>query len=184
VADYPDWTRLFYLVGTAITIPINIKTSEVTLDVKLTASDVQLDVNIVAAAVTLDFNFADQSVAVFDAAKWFAHQAAQWSVVDNPANVPAGDPCVISRIVPAGKVAFIEGVAAGYDAAVGVVNIAWDLKVFLNFVAGGGFCNGGALVFDVPLRATAAQGIYFRAFNWSGAVRNMRLSIWGYDEDA
>jgi len=184
VADYPDWTRLFYLVGTAITIPINIESSDITLDVNLVGSDISVDVNITAAAVTLDFNFADQSVAVFDAAKWFAHQAAQWSAIGQ-ADAASGADVSVSRIVPAGKVGFLVGVGfASY--AIGFVGPSMPALVKIADIAvcGVGSYRGGGLIFDVPLRATAGQTIAAYVRNFDSATRTLQVSIWGYDEVA
>lgn len=44
--DYPDWTRLFYLTGTSITIPISIEASDVTIPVSIDASSVTLNVSL------------------------------------------------------------------------------------------------------------------------------------------
>jgi hypothetical protein len=182
--DYPDWTRLFYLTGTAITIPINIESSDITLDVNLVGSDIQMDVNIAAAAVTLDFNFADQSVAVFDAAKWFAHQAAQWSVrAQGSAN--SGSSLVASRTVPAGKVAFILGCGwspfeAGFAGAFMPAGVVIDGSTVGDF----GSYRGGAAIVDVPFRATAGQEVQVFVLNFDSVARTLRVAMWGYDEDA
>jgi len=203
--DFPDWTRLFWLFGTSITIPINIEASDITLPVSIDAatavvgvnieaSDVTLPISIDAATVTLDVNlatqdanieitFADQSVAVFDAAKWFAHQAAQWTVYSQ-SNLGDTANLTASRVVPTGKVAFILGAAIGYAAAAVSLNIYWTVQIVGTPVATGGFNNGGAVIFDVPFRATAGQTIYLYVWNYSGATKMTAGSIWGYDADA
>lgn len=202
--DYPDWTRLFHLVGTDITIPINIEASAVTLDVNLVATEVALDVTITAvdvtlpisidaatvaidvvltaAEVTIDINFSDQSVAVFDAAKWFAHQAAQWCVAAL-ATIASGASVTATRTVPAGKMAFLCGFSMGYWVAGAGVNILWALRLGSSLIAAGGFDTGGGLIFDVPFRFTAGQVINMDGYNYSGATKDTIVTAWGYDED-
>ena len=201
--DYPDWTRLFYLTGTAITIPINIESSDitlevniasaVTLDVDITAASVgQLDINLAAAAITLnvnlaaqsaniDISFADQAVAVFDAAKWFAHTAAQWTI--SASGVAAANASLTAiRVVPVGKTAYVAGLAGGYyDGGVGTTIF------FVLYVAGGavmfvGANTGGGLIFDVPFRGTAGQNIIAQVTNYSAGNRSVAVCCWGWDE--
>lgn len=183
MADYPDWTRLFYLVGTAITIPINIETSTVTLDVNLVGSDIDLNVNIAAAAVTLDINFLDQSVAVFDANQWYALQAAQIGLTGS-ANVTSGNTGYpASRTVPDGKIFFITGIA-------GVVRVDTNYLVELGlviasiFVAYSGGRSGQSILFHTPMRATAGQLVQVAVFQASGSSQTCDASMWGYDRDA
>jgi hypothetical protein len=203
MADYPDWTRLFHLVGTDITIPISIETSAVilevniasavTLDVDITAQSVgTLDINLAAAAITLNVNlaaqsanisikFADQSVAVFDAAKWFAHQATQWGVTGG-GSISTGNYNTISRVVPANKVAFLCGIGVGYLVAGAAVNILVATNIAGTDVSVVGFDTGGGLIFDTPFRATAGQTIAIYVYNLSGATKVTLGSMWGYDE--
>jgi hypothetical protein len=205
VGDYPDWTRLFYLTGTSINIPINIAASDVTLPVSIDAvtaelyvtvlqslatihvgiqySVVTLDVNISDSQVTIDINFMDQSVAVFDAAKWFAHQAAQWGVTGG-GSIASGAYTTLSRVVPAGKVAFVCGLGVGYLVAGADVNIIGVLNMAGTDMTTVGFNTGGGLAFDTPFRATAGQTVSLYIFNFSGATKVTVGSIWGYDEPA
>ena len=183
MVDQPDWVRMFHLVGTTITIPINIESSDITLDVNLVGSDIQMDVNIAAAAVTLDFNFADQSVAVFDAAKWFAHQAQQWGINGNANVNDGGSATVASRTVPAGKVAFVSGFS-------GAIFPNFDASVITFLSIGGvlvtviGAQRGESISLDTPMRGTAGQVIAVIASQVSGDVRQCYGGAWGYDEAA
>jgi hypothetical protein len=206
--DYPDWTRLFYLTGTAITIPINIEASEVALDVKITGSTailtvtvqavlsmvnvqilssvVTLDVNIESQTANIDFNFADQSVAVFDAAKWFAHQATQvfltgiYGVADNTCQT------IIDYTVPAGKNLYIVG--ASYATAVGgdpPKSTKLELAVASTIVLYLGDIVGAGIPLDTPIRATAGQQVLVALCQYaSGGTKYMYGGIWGYLEDA
>ena len=180
MADYPDWIRLFYLVGTAITIPINIESSDITLNVNLVGSDIDLDVNIAAAAVTLDINFLDQSVAVFDANQWYALQALQVGVTGS-ASVNDGDSGIIaSRTVPTGKVFFITGMGGAAWWA-GDSTIILNLNIAGSTILGAGGQRGQSLTFDTPMRATAGQLVTLALSQYSGAARTCFGSLWGYD---
>lgn len=205
--DYPDWTRLFHLVGTDITIPINITASDVTLNVNLVATEVALDVTITAVdvtlpvsidavTVTLDVNvvaqaanftieFADQSVAVFDAAKWFAHNAAQVFVTGYASVVKDASATVCSRLVPAGKVFFIAG--CGY-AVYGMGALPWGSYILLQVAAPvigrWGSITGLAVIFDVPIRAVAGETVYCTLTNGGPNTATMCGEFWGWDEDA
>jgi len=204
MADYPDWTRLFHLVGTDITIPISIEASDVTIPVSIDAVTVAIDVNIAAAAVTLpisidaatvtldvnltaatatiDINFADQSVAVFDAAKWFAHMAAQWSVLGNKDIAPTSYDTVASRTVPAGKTAFIVGIGWGPNVAYDIASIPMFLNIAGTAVARGGSYRGDTVIFDVPFRATTGQIIRLDIYNLDTSGRSLGGVMWGWDE--
>jgi hypothetical protein len=135
--DYPDWTRLFHLVGTSITIPINITASDVTLPVsieavtaeldvfivgqfltlsmRITSCAVTLNVNIAAAAVTVNIKFTDQSVAVWDATGWFSHQglAKFWQNYDDV--IGSYDDTIALYTVPDGKVLYVYEVTIGWQ---------------------------------------------------------------------
>lgn len=204
-SDYPDWTRLFYLTGTTITIPISIQAANVTIpisiqssavwlpvvisasmvtvNIRISSSAVTLNVNIESQTAYIDFNFADQSVAVFDAAKWFAHNAAQWGVTGG-GSIGSGSYTTISRVVPAGKVGFLCGLGCGYLVAGADVNIFVVGNIAGSDVTGVGFNTGGALIFDTPFRATAGQTIAIYVYNFSAATKVTIGSIWGYDETA
>ncbi|TET99185.1 MAG: hypothetical protein E3J29_02915 [Dehalococcoidia bacterium] len=207
MADYPDWTRLFHLVGTEITIPVNIEASDVTIPVSIVAStatvnihvasvgfyipiaiyatEVTLDVNIESQTANIDFNFADQAVAVFDAAKWFAHQAQQVIVSGSASCAVNTAVVVVSRTVPSGKTFFIVG--AGHS--------VWSItaaptSMRCEVIIGGtstitlGSHRGGGLAFDTPLRATTGQVVELRLVQFgSGATLVCGASFWGYDEE-
>jgi len=208
MSDYPDWTRLFHLVGTDITIPINIEASDVTipvsvetvntviktwiwaqlvvLDVNLKASEVTIDINIAAAAVTININFSDQSVAVFDAAKWFAHNAQQVYLYGVQSVAPNGGADIITYTVPPSKEFYADGLAFSVEASTsapvacnGWIKLGGVLIMTLGSRAGGG------LAMDTPIRATAGQSIVMRVA-WFGAGDNQAVmgTLWGYLEDA
>jgi len=200
--DYPDWTRLFHLVGTDITIPINIEASAVTLpisidaatvaiDVNLVASEVTMpvsidaatvtiDVNLTASTVTIDINFSDQSVAVFDAAKWFAMKALQWGVIGG-GSTPAGDFATVSRTTPANKTAYLCGIAVGYQSVSAAAQIFFTLSVAGVSACAGGFNSGGSITFDAPFRIPTGQVVILYVWNNTGSTNLTYGSIWGYD---
>jgi hypothetical protein len=201
--DYPDWTRLFYLTGVAINIPINIVASEVTLPVSIASATVTIDVNLVAsdvtmpvsidaatvtldvvltaAEVTIDINFTDQSVAVFDAAKWFAHSATQWSV-SGSSTIAAAAHYHTSRTAPAGKTAFVCGMTIGYFDVMDTANIAALVQINGVAVLYCSFVDGGAIILDVPFRATTGQVIDVALYNLTTGDKTPRVTFWGYDE--
>lgn len=207
-ADYPDWQRAFRIVGTEITIPINITASAVTLpvsiqsaatflnvkiianlvtsNVSIVSSYVTLNVNIAAADVTININFSDQSVAVFDAAKWFAHQAQQICVGGSDSVANNDGEVMVTRAVPAGKVFFVCGLAYSIAATTATprsTEANLRCNVVLIATLGGGV--GGGLIFDTPLRFTAGQVVDLKCWQYgSDATLTMYGTIWGYDEAA
>ena len=183
MGDYPDWTRLFYLVGTTITIPINIESSDITLDVNLTGSDIQLDVNIAAAAVSLDINFLDQSVAVFDANQWFALQALQIFVHGGAAATTGTLTVIASRTVPPARTFFIAG--AGFGVLTAVSPVSCYMKILVDSVESVtlGAETGGGWAFDTPIRATAGQLVEVAAVQQTGAQKTIYGGCWGYDRE-
>jgi len=208
MGDYPDWTRLFYLVGTdivipisidaaTVTLPVSIDAATVTIDVNLAASDVTLpvsidaatvtlDVNLTAATATIDINFSDQSVAVFDAAKWFAHNA-QEVYVYGWANCPDVTATLLcTRVVPAGKTFFVSGMSVGlYTLTDNPTSMFLELRESATVRVLAGSIRGGGLIFDTPLRFTAGQtaNLYLRPFGLT-ATRRGDGALWGYDEAA
>lgn len=205
--DYPDHTRLFHLVGTSITIPINIEASDVTLDVNLAATEIalsvlflgqwiDLEVNIVASDVTLDvniesqdanitINFSDQSVAVFDAAKWFAHQAAQL-FVHGLANVPQNSELrAIQYTVPAGKNLFVVGLGYRTEPLTAVMYASGlDIRIGATKHVEVGSVAGAAVIFDTPVRFTTGQVVDVYGHQYSSMANvYFRVEMWGYLED-
>jgi len=208
MSDYPDWTRLFYLTGTdivipisidaaTVTLPVSIDAATVTIDVALVASDVTLpvsidaatvtlDVNLTAATATIDINFSDQSVAVFDAAKWFAHNAQQQFIIGSGSVPNNGSVSSASRTIPAGKVMFVTGMAYNLECSTATPRSS-GLILDVDGVRYGvyGSIAGGGLVFDTPLRLTAGQLARLYVHQWgSGAAIYCTGGFWGYDEDA
>jgi len=206
--DLPDWYQGFQLVGSDITINVNIEASDVTLPVSIDAATVTvqvsimgtaavlpiyvaanvvtLDVNLESQTANIDFNFADQSVAVFDAAKWFAHQAAQVfatgfaTITDNSVGT------VIDYTVPAAKVFFIVGLAYAVQTGANLPNSCQgDLLFGATRAITLGSRVGTGLPLDTPVRATAGQHVYLQLWLFgAGANLVMWGSVWGYLEDA
>jgi hypothetical protein len=204
-SDYPDWQRAFRIVGTEITIPINITASAVTIPVAIqssavtinvrfvsqavtlwvgiTASVITLDVNIESQTANINFTFADQSVAVFDAAKWFAHTAAQKYIVGSGGVPPGVFTVLASRTVPSGATFFITGMSFGVDGGSGMTVAIADLRIDAVSLMYVGWLPSGALIFDVPIRATANQVVDMRIKNVGGAAGSVAYGgFWGYDE--
>jgi len=208
MVDYPDWTRLFHLVGTDIVIPISIDAATVTLPVSIDAqtlvmgvnivasdvivpisidaTNVTLDVNLTAATATIDINFSDQSVAVFDAAKWFAHQAAQFVFVGTGNAADDGNVLLATYTVPANKVFQVGGLAWG------IIDADGPPKYMAGRIDRGGTDIfyvgnqvGGSCVFDVPFGFSAGAVINFRVWQYgSGFTLTLAGAFWGYLEDA
>lgn len=203
MADFPDWTRLFYLSGVAITIPINIESSDIilpvsidaataTVDVNLTASDITVDINIAGSDITvnvnlhaqtanIDIDFADQSIAVFDAAKWFAHEADQVFIYGSASCISGGVVQTLSYTVPSGKTFFIAFMAAAVSGG-GTFHILGRLEQngSVVFIISG---EGGAHApVDVPFRFTAGQVITFDVANYHTATRTVHGNIGGWLE--
>lgn len=186
MTDRPDWESGIYIVGVGITLPITIEAAEVTLPVNIEASEVTLDINITASDIDINIVFTDQSVAVFDAAAWFAHQAAQVSVEGNAtANVNTLTE-VIDRVVPTGKVFMVGGMGYGVlDTDGGVYSCFALLDIATVDVMSMYSFKGHALTFNVPFRATAGQHVrVYASHHGTAGSRSLVASFWGYDEDA
>ncbi|OGO08505.1 MAG: hypothetical protein A2Y61_03980 [Chloroflexi bacterium RBG_13_60_13] len=208
MGDYPDWTRLFYLTGTDITIPIsidavtvilpisidavtvtldiNIVASDITMPVSIEASTVTLDVSISAATVTIDINFSDQSVAVFDAAKWFAHQAQQYVFVGTGNAADDGGVLLATYTVAAGKNFYVCGLSYGIQDADGAPKYMMArIDRAATDILYAGSAVGGFLILDMPLRFVAGQTINYRVWQYgSGFTLTLGGAFWGYLEDA
>jgi len=183
--DLPDWYQGFQLVGSDITINVNIEASDVTLPISIDAATATIDVNLESQDVNIDFNFADQAVAVFDAAKWFAHEADQVFNNGSATITEASWGAVIDYTVPTGKVFYAVGVAntgPSFDGEIyscqGYITIGGTTVHYLGNKAGAG------LPLDTPLRATAGQHVILYLRYWGvSATGTMYGSIWGYTED-
>jgi hypothetical protein len=204
--DYPDWTRLFHLVGTSITIPINIEASAVTLDVNLVASAVTLDVTIVASAVTLpvsidaatvtidvnltaaevtiDINFSDQSVAVFDASKWFTRLAQHIRITGTATINDNSVVEVASYLVLPGTVAYIVGVSYGLrsDDAPKALSAEMLFDSYLELYTSS--YRGDAFLLDTPIRHSAGYTISLKVGCWGNGSAIVGIGgFWGYLEN-
>lgn len=207
--DYPDWQRAYRLVGVDVTVPISIDAVTVTLNVdivaqtvgnisvNLAASAITLNVNLAASSITLNVNlssqtaninisFEDQSVAVFDAAKWFAHNA-QHIFVNATASVSLGvETTLASRTVPTGKTMFIIGFSVGSRAEPPINTLDAFVKIDTVATAACGGDVGLGFILDTPVRATAGQVVALRVYIDSATpgAATLRGAFWGYDEDA
>jgi hypothetical protein len=181
--DLPDWWQGFYLVGSDITINVNIEASDVTLPISIDAATVTLDVNLATQAANIEITFADQSIAVFDAAKWFSHQAEQifvWAQ-DNFAANSSGT--LASRTVPTGKTFYIAGFAWGHVFFEAITGTHGRLRI-----AGVNVCHtagvrGGHVILDVPLRAAAGEDVILNISNVCAAAADYSGGFWGWDEE-
>ena len=181
--DYPDWERAIRLIGSDIVLEIKVDATVVNLPVSIDAQAVDIDVNLSAQAVTLDINFLDQAVAVFDAAKWFAHQAVQVFVYGSASVTNNNAALVATRTVPTGKTFFIVGVS-NHVLATALPNsthVALVVAGVTIMVAGSRV--GVGIIFDTPVRATAGQlvGLWLGQYG-SGATLTLGGGFWGYDE--
>lgn len=160
--DYPDWERGVRIVG----------------------SDITLQVNIEAITATLNIIFSDQSVAVFDAAKWFAHQAQQIFVTGTVTVDEDGWTLMCDRLVPENREFYINGLTYGLLSTLGVPTHMWAAlwKDPAAIVATGSYI-GDNLIFDVPLRVIAGETIELLVGQYgAGGTRICHGSFWGYDE--
>lgn len=183
--DLPDWYQGFQLVGSDITINVNIEASAATLPVSIDAATVTLDVNLTAATATIDIVFTDQSVAVFDAAKWFAHGAEQIFVTAS-VNASAGSLTVIaSRTVPTGKVFMMVGVSMGLGGNQQPYSMRMLVRVGGTYIMRIGSFRGFGTPFDVPLRVEAEQLVELVCAHYgSVGAEVLDATLWGYDEEA
>ena len=182
--DLPDWWQGFQLVGSDITINVNIEATGVTLPIDIAAVTADLDVTIIASDVTISFNFADQSVAVFDAAKWFAHNAEQLAV-RGLANVPQNsDLRAIRYTVPAGKTLFVCGLGYRTEPLTAAMWAAGlDIRIGASIHMEVGSVAGDAVLFDVPLRFTTGQVVDVHGHQYSSMANvYFRVELWGYLE--
>ena len=182
--DLPDWYQGFQLVGSDITINVSIEASDVTLPIDIATVTADLDVTIIASDVTIDFNFADQSVAVFDAAKWFAHQAEQ-VFLRGAATVTSGTHSQLtSRTVPTGKTFYVIGVSALVYAAGTPDSINCDLRHAITTDISVGGHRAAVGVFDTPVRYTTGTVVSLYGVFYGGPATMLMVGvIWGYDEE-
>ena len=181
--DLPDWYQGFQLVGSDITIPISIDAATVAVPITLVTSYAEVFVKITAAEVTLDFNFADQSVAVFDAAKWFAHTAEQVFVSGQASIGANAGGSIATRAVPGGKTFYIAGFSWGSDGFVAISGTYGLLVLDGAPIAMKAGLRGDGIVFDVPVRALATQVVGITVGNVSGSSAGYRGGFWGWDEE-
>jgi len=157
------------------------------LNINIVAQEIAaLDINIAASAITVNINFTDQSVAVFDAAKWFSRQNAQVFVRGGAICNDNWYVDVASRVVPTGKVYYLCGISltVNTNAATpeSVVAVLWvgAAEVF----SIGGY-RAASIILDVPLRFNAGTSLFLRLVLWgAGAACYMVGDHWGYDEEA
>lgn len=182
--DLPDWYQGFQLVGSDITINVNIEASDVTLPISIDAVTADLEVSITAVAVTIDINFADQAVAVWGAAAWFSRMGDQ---VFNrgTATVPLSTKTTLtSRTVPAEKTFYIAGVSFGLRSAGAPDSCVGDLAIGATAVIDLGSHRGGGLIFDVPIQATAGQVVVLSIYQYTGGGDLVFIGgFWGWDEE-
>jgi hypothetical protein len=205
--DYPDWTRLFRLVGTDITIPISIDAATVTLPVSIDAATIELNVNLISSATSLwvkilssvvtldvniesqtaniDFNFADQSVAVFDAGKWFARQLQHIRITGTTTINDNSVAEVASYTVPAGKIAYIVGISYGLDSNDTPAVLSADMRFDSYHELYTSSYRGHAFILDVPIRHSAGYTHSLWIGNYGAGASIVGIGgFWGYLEDA
>ena len=184
MADFPDWTRLFWLYGTSITLPINIESSDVVLGVSIDAVTADLDVTITAAEVTLAINFSDQSVAVWGAAAWFSRQGEQVSYGGFENADDATVTTMSSRTVPSGKTHYIAGFAWGLADNASPTYVYGMLEIKGVAVVMFSSQVGNSVTLDVPMRALAGELVRIRVkHEGTGGTQKCMGSCWGWDEE-
>lgn len=167
----------------AFNLDVNIAASAITLNVNLSSSSITLNVNLTSQSVNINIDFADQSVAVFDAAKWFAKQAVQVFIFGT-ATVNANSAAnVATRTVPAGKTFFIVGVSMAIQDTAAYNNFRVGIVIGVTVVQAWGSLAGGSIILDTPIRATAGQTVNCSVRN-NHATNNIAViaGFWGYDE--
>ena len=178
--DLPDWYQGFQLVGSDITINVNIKASDVILPISI-ASAITLDVNLVAQEANITISFADQSVAVFDAAKWFAHEAQQVYVM-GASTVPDGSFGVTAtRAVSGGRTYFVTWIGGGVNFT-GGVHVALVLRIDTVELLRVDGVGGQGVTFDTPVRVENGETVDVLVGQWAGEQAYCVASIGGYDE--
>lgn len=181
MTDYPDWQQVFRLVASEITLDFKLVESDITLNVNI-ESAVTINVDITAQTVgNIAFKFSDQSVAVFDAAKWFAHNAQEIAVTGSETLSSGATDTIASRTVPGGSTFFLSGItyAIPHEAA---APIYMYFKIAGANIILAGALVGGSIVFDTPLRATTGQLVEVRCRNGHSGDAVVVAGMWGYDE--
>lgn len=200
--DYPDYTQLFRLVGSDITLNINIEssgitlpvainastvaldvniTSSVQLNVNIASSDITLNVNITASTVTLNISFTGQVDAVYIASQWWSKQAQEqylYGTASSQASGSAAD--VVTYTVPTGKTLFLT--AFGAYVAVNDANCIAYLNNWTDgivFAATGGQ-GGCGMSFDTPARITAGKTLKLWVAHYAGTPQFLRGFCNGY----
>ncbi|MBA7613439.1 hypothetical protein ES703_20688 [subsurface metagenome] len=156
--------------------------SSLNLDINIVAQEIEaLKINITAAEITINMSFTDQSVAVFDAAKWFAHQAAQVFVLGSDSADPGVFVAVATRVVTGGTKYFMTVASGGYNGTANA-HVAGYLDAGGTTVMRFDGTNGFDATFDTPIRADGAIVVTLYMAQWSEANAQMVGGFGGYDE--
>ena len=181
--DLPDWYQGFQLVGSDITINVNIEASGVTLPIDIATVTADLDVTIIASDVTIDIIFTDQSVAVWGAAAWFSRQGEQVFVTATANRATGTSGNIATRTVPTGKTFYIAGMAWGQTGFATPAVLWAQLSVAGSPVALKGSVAGDSVIYDVPIRATTGQAVALNIGYVGSGAMDLRASFWGWDEE-
>jgi hypothetical protein len=122
-----------------------------------------------------------QLTAVFDAAKWYAHESLQLFVYGWLARSSGSPGIVAVRTVPAGKTYFVTCVS-GAVAVDGGANVLLDLQVqtVSRIVMGG--VGGNGMPFDTPIRVEAGETVRLLVTHFGTGSQVVHGAFGGYDE--
>jgi len=181
--DYPDWQQIFRLVGSDITINVNIEASTAILPVSIDAATVALDVNLTAATATISIIFTDQSVAVWSVDAWVARQGQEKRFRRSVSlAVGIGDAYDLYTI-PAGKKLYVVWYKVTSEQK-GLYNL---LKMPGSESYGETHSEGFAAkyyTFIPPLTFAAGETVRVNAENYGTATAYFVSTVFGYELDA
>jgi len=211
MGDYPDYTSLMQIIGTDITLPIDIKAvtvahidvdiaaqsvgniavaiaaSTVTLNVAIASSAVTLNVDVKAQTLT-DFKITvnAQNVGVYLQPEWAALQGIDKNFIGIATNKAWEESVEVTYTVPAGKTLYITSVGgSSYASAQANADLNQICRIGLAFgiitLCQLGGNSGCGLTFSKPYSIAGGQTMSLWIVNEANHITNLRVFANGYE---
>ena len=170
-------------------LAVNIAASAITLDINVASSDITLNVDIKAQTIaTLAIDIDAQSVAIIDQPNWAAINATDKNFTTNAGSKTFGQNSYGTYTVPTGKKLYMCGMSFGINATSGTDG---DLNqvgacylqnvttgIYIGWVGGNG---GGGITFPKPIPISANQQLYYSVVTFANHTVNIWMTCWGYE---
>lgn len=204
--DYPDWTRLTQIIGTNVTIPIEVEACDITLSINITAAaimmpvdmqaayimmpidiqgqvdDMNININIKAQEITnLTIDINAQEIGIYLKADWEVLQEHDLNLDGSAACADGNLVMVLDHLVEACTTFYICQWGFNVEGNTGAKAVLfYTHNAVSTMLAESGGMVGNAQSFTKPIAVVVGDKIRVSLHQWSGGEITGHASVGGY----